>query len=99
MRVAYLTTDVVNEQLALQMAATCGLALYPLAPKDRPRGEAFEAVLYDWDYLPAREQQEVLAELLAGGRSHGAALHGYNLEDDQVEALCRHTVAVYRCLQ
>jgi hypothetical protein len=40
-----------------------------------------------------------MAEMLAGPLPHAVALHGYHLEDDQVEALRRHTVAVYGRLQ
>jgi hypothetical protein len=98
MRIAYLTTDEVNLHLAEGMAAACGLTLCPLAPKNpRPDGE-FDAVLYDWDYWPAQERREVLDELLAGRRPHAVAVHGYNLEDGQAQALRRHTVGVYRRL-
>jgi hypothetical protein len=98
MHIAYLTTDEVNRYLAEAMAAACGLTLCPLAPKDPPPGGEFDAVLYDWDYLPARQQREVTAELLAGRRPHAVAVHGYNLEDARAEALRRHAVAVYRGL-
>jgi hypothetical protein len=99
MRIAYLTTDEVNRHLAEGMAAACGLTLCPLAPKDPPAGGEFDAVLYDWDYLPARQRHEVLAALLAGRRPRAVALHSYNLEDAQAEALRRHTVGVYRRLE
>ena len=99
MRVAYLTTDEVNEQLAQQMAVACGVTLCPLAPKDAPPDGECDAVLYDWDYLPIEWQREVMAELLSSPLPHPVALHGYNLEDGQAEALRRHTVAVYRRLQ
>jgi hypothetical protein len=99
MRIAYLTTDEVNEQLALQMATECGITLCPLAPKDAPPDGEYDAVLYDWDYLPVEEQREVMAELLSGLLPHAVALHSYNLEDYQVEALRGNNVAVYRRLQ
>jgi hypothetical protein len=99
MRIAYLTTDEVNEQLALQMAVECGVTLCPLAPKDAPTDGEYDAVLYDWDYLPIERQREVMTELLSGPVGFAVALHGYNLEDGQVQALRRNTVAVYRLLQ
>jgi hypothetical protein len=99
MRVAYLTTDEVNEEQARQMAQECGLTLCPLAPKDDPPDGAYDAVLYDWDSWPAEGRREALAEMLAGPLPHAVALHGYHLEDDQVEALRRHTVAIYGRLQ
>jgi hypothetical protein len=96
MRIAYLTTDEVNLHLAEGMAAACGLTLYPLWPRESPPDGGFDAVLYDWDCLPQPERQKLLAELLAGPRPRAVALHGYNLEDGQAEALRRHSVAVYR---
>src|SRR5262249_53906643 len=99
MGIAYGTTDEVNEHLAEQMAAACGLTLYPLAPKDAPSYESFDAVLYDWDYWPVEQQQEALAELLVGRLPHAVAVHGYNLEDGLAEALRLNGVAVYRRLQ
>jgi hypothetical protein len=99
MRVAYLTTDEVNEQLAQQMAVACGVTLCPLAPKDAPPDGECDAVLYDWDYLPIEWQREVMAELLSSPLPHPVALHGYNLEDGQVEVLRRNAVVVYRRLQ
>ena len=99
MRVAYLTTDEVNEQLALQMADEHGVTLCPLAPKDAPPDGEYDAVLYDWDYLPVERQRQVMAELLAGPSLHMVALHSFNLEDGQVEALRRNTVGVFRRLQ
>src|SRR5262249_12940393 len=77
----------------------CGLTLCPLAPKDPPRDEEFDALLYDLDSWPVGRQIEVLAELLAGRLPRAVAVHGYNLEDGPAEALRRHTVAVYRRLQ
>jgi hypothetical protein len=99
MRVAYLTTDEVNRELALEMADKCGLTLCPLEPRNGPPTKEYDAILYDWDSWPAEQRQETLAALLAGPLPHAVALHGYGLEDDQVETLRRHTIAVYRRLQ
>ena len=99
MRIAYGTTDEVNEHLAEQMAAAGGLTLYPLDPKDPPSHAACDAVLYDWDYWPVEQQQEALAELLADRLPLAVAVHGYNLEDGLAEALRLNGVAVYRRLR
>jgi hypothetical protein len=97
--IAYLTTDEVNADLARQMADRFDVSLHLLSPKDgSPDGE-FDAVLYDWDHWPVGRQREVMAELLGGSLPHAVAVHGYNLEDAQAEALRQHTVAVYRRLQ
>jgi hypothetical protein len=99
MRVAYLTTDEVNQELALQMAEKCGITLCLFEPRDDPPGNDYDAVLYDWDSWPAERRREALAQMLAGPLPHAVALHGHNLDDDQAEALFRHAVAVSRCLQ
>jgi hypothetical protein len=99
MRIAYLTTDEVNEQLAQQMAAACGVTLCPLGPGEVPPDGQYDAVLYDWDYLPAARQREVLAELLSGQLPHAVGLHSYDLEAGPEGALRRNTVMVYRRLQ
>src|SRR5262249_18156562 len=56
--IAYLTTDEVNLDLADRLATECGATLYPLSFQDGPPSGAFDAVLYDWDYLspPWRQQ-------------------------------------------
>jgi hypothetical protein len=99
MRIAYLTMDEVNLNLAEEMAAACGLTLCPLSPKDSAPDEEFDAVLYDWDSWPADRKQDVLAQLPAGRRACAVAAHGYNLGDCQAKALRRNAVAVFRRLQ
>jgi hypothetical protein len=99
MRIAYWTTDEVNEDLAHELAAECGDRLCPLTPKDWAADGQYDAVLYDWDHLPAELQQEVMRGLLNGPLPHAVAVHGYGLGDGRAEALRRHTVAVYRRLQ
>jgi hypothetical protein len=98
MPIGYRTIDEVNEDTARRLARACGVRLYPLWPRESPPDGGFDAVLYDWDCLPQSERQELLAELLASPRPRAVALHGYNLEDGQAEALRRHSVAVYRRL-
>jgi hypothetical protein len=97
MRLAYLTTDEVNEDLALEWARRHDITLCPLAPKDGPPDGLFAAVLCDWDSWPARE--ETLEALLAGPTTRPVALHGYNVGPDQAKALRRRGVAVHRRLR
>jgi hypothetical protein len=99
MIVAYVTTDEVNQAFAMQLAAECRVTLCPLAPQEAAQTAAFDAVVYDWDYLPLQRQQEILAELLSGPALYPVAVHSYNLDEDQAAALRKHEVAVYRCLQ
>jgi hypothetical protein len=99
MLIAYVTTDEVNEQMALQMAGQSGQTVCSLSPADPPPDEDFDAAVYDWDYLPGQRQQAIRAQLLAGQAFGPAAVHGYSMEDEFVEALRKHNVAVYRTLQ
>lgn len=99
MLIAYVTTDEVNEQLALQLAEESGQTVCSLSPSDPPPDEDFDAAVYDWDYLPVQRQQTIWAQLLGGHTFGPVAVHGYSLEDDSVETLRKHSVAVYRRLQ
>ena len=99
MRFAYLTTDDVNLSLALRMAADCDASLEGLSLRDAPPAGRFDAVLYDWDYLPPDKRREVLSELQSGPLTCPVALHGYNLGEDQVEALRRQGAVVSRRLE
>src|SRR5207253_355589 len=99
MTFVYLTTDEVNQSLALHMAAECGVTLCPLSPHETLRARAFDGVVYDWDSLPLHRQQEILTELFSGPAPLPVAIHGYNLDEGQTAALRKHGVAVYRCLQ
>ena len=99
MLIAYVTTDEVNEQLALQMAEESGETVCPLSPNDAPPDDDFDAAVYDWDYLPVQRQQATLAQLLAGQAPRRAVVHSYSLDEDCVKALRQRKVAVYRTLQ
>ena len=99
MLIAYLTTDEVNQDLAMLMAEECGQALCLLSLSHAPPNGEFDAAVYDLDHLPAQRQQAILGEMLAGRAAHPVAVHSYNLEDDCVEALRRQAVTVYRTLQ
>jgi hypothetical protein len=98
MRIAFLTTDEVNEALALEMAQACGIDLYPLAPKDGPPDGVYDAVVCDWDSWPAELRKELLAEL--DDLPHRPlAIHSYNLDEKQAEILRSRGVAVYAVLR
>jgi hypothetical protein len=97
-RIAYLTTDEVNGALAVQMAAECGMALDARWPRDWPPQAPLEAVVYDLDYLPPEQRQEILWQLLAEAVQIPTVVHSYQLEEHQVETLRRHGVVVERRL-
>jgi hypothetical protein len=99
MRVAYLTTDEVNEHLAVTMAAACDTQLVPRAPREAPPVEEFDAVLYDWDYLPPEQRQEFRERLRAGHGTGRVIVHGYNLGKKEVAAWRQQRIAVFRRLE
>jgi hypothetical protein len=99
MRIAYMTTDEVNQSLAAKMAAECGADLcarLPLAPL--PDGQ-FHAVLYDLDDLQNHGCGELVALILGSRSTRLRAVHGYDITDEQSKALRRHGVTVGRRLR
>jgi hypothetical protein len=97
-RIAYLTTDEVNEDLALRLADKCDATLYSVGLRGAPPDGEVDVVLFDWDHLPEDHREKVLARLLKGRRSSALALHSYNLEEAQVQALRKRGVAVFHRL-
>jgi hypothetical protein len=98
MRIAYLTTDVVNEALARQLAEQNRIMLYPLDPRNPQPYGLLEAMVYDLDYLPDDLGQLILNELLAGPTLRVVGVHSYNLVDAQAGALRQRGVVVCRCM-
>jgi plasmid stability protein len=96
-KIAYLSTDEVNQDLAARLAADCRVVLDPVLPRDpAPNGE-YDAVVYDLDSWPQPERGEVLSRL-ANDTHHAVAVHSYSLEDDQVEAFRGQGASVHRRL-
>jgi hypothetical protein len=98
MRVAYLSTDEVNQALAAEMALAWGATIHPRWPRDGPPDGEYDALLYDWDSWPAAGRRQLLAGLAGGPRHRPVAVLGYNLTEDEAEALGAHSVAVHRSL-
>ena len=98
MRIAYLTTDLVNENLATQMSARRGAAVDPFSPADVPPNGDYDAVICDWDFLPRPQRKQIVCQLIRNHRNH-VVVHSYNLNAKQVRALRRRRVAVYRRLK
>jgi hypothetical protein len=97
-RLAYQTTDGLNEATADVLAGHWGGEMLPLLLRDPPPDGQFDAVLYDLDYLPPERRQEILAQLLAGPTHVPTGVHSFNLDEDQAEALRRQGVVVSRRL-
>ena len=96
---AYMTSDETNQDNALQMADDCDIVLCSLPPEKVVGNSDWDAVVYDWDYLPRRRQEELLRELLSGRHDAPVAVHGYNIDDEHVAGLRRRHVAVFRTFQ
>jgi hypothetical protein len=94
MLIAYLTTDDLNLALARQIADDHGATLFPLSFQDAPPDHRFDAVLYDWDYLPTDKRQEIQGDLLAANLPCPVALHSYHLAKKQAKALRQNGVIV-----
>ena len=99
MLVVYFTPDDVNEELAMQFAAACGLTVRCIPFGSSRRNGEFEAVVYDWDYLPLPWRPDILATLLWNPLPCPVALHGYHLAEEEIEALRANGVQVHHCLQ
>jgi hypothetical protein len=99
MRIAYLTLDEVNENLATLMADECGATLVRIEPRDpKPDGE-FDAVLYDLDSLPPPHRKELLSVLLSSRPLQPVGMHSYQLEEDEQAALRRCGLLVSRHIE
>jgi hypothetical protein len=99
MRIAYLSTDEMNQALAATMAQAHRVTLCLVEPRDASPGAEIDALLYDWDFWHVEGRDELLAQLLAGVAHCPVVLHGHNVGDDQADALRRQGIGVYRALQ
>jgi hypothetical protein len=99
MRCAYLSTDEVNQALAVAMAVECGVTLYALAPRDGPPDGSYDVVVCDWDSWPAQGRRDFLARLPFGSPTRCAVVHGYYLTDEEAATLIQNGVLVHRVLQ
>jgi hypothetical protein len=94
MRIAYVTTDEVNQALAAKMAAECGAVICALLPKDPLPAGQFHAVLNDLDDVQKHKRGEVIAQILRSPSTCPRAVHGYDITDRQAKDLRRHGIAV-----
>jgi hypothetical protein len=99
MRIAYATTDEVNQALAVQLAQENGAVIHELLPRDAPPVGQFDAVLYDLDDVPKPQRWEILARLLSDPSSCPKAVHGYDLPEEQVSTLRKHGIVVSQHLE
>jgi hypothetical protein len=98
-RIGYLTVDEVNQTLAGQMVAACGLELEVLTFREEFAPEHLEALLYDLDFLAQPERRQLFGRLLAAPVRRPMAVHSRNLNVCQVRALREQGIAVFRRLE
>jgi hypothetical protein len=96
MCIAYMTTDDVNQNLAALVGPECGASLVNWPGRDLPSGDGIEAVIYDLDHLDPQHREVVMKELLSRPSPTPAAVHSYNLTDQQMATLHANGVIVSR---
>jgi hypothetical protein len=98
MLIGYLTLDEVNLALANELAEECGAVLLAISPMDAPNG-LIDATVYDLDHLPPEWRKQILGELLANTALTPLAVHSFNLDEEETEALRNRGVVVLRRLE
>jgi hypothetical protein len=99
MRIAYVTTDEVNQDLALRTATDWGACLEVLSVQEALPNGHYDAVVYDWDFLPRDCREKVLAGLAKAPRNFVVALHSYGLQEREARALRRRGLLIFRRLR
>jgi hypothetical protein len=94
MRIAHITTDEVNQALALQVARPLGVTVTPLGPGELSKHVLFDAVLYDLDRVPPDRRPALLDEIRSEKTAVPMAVYGYCLSETQAAELRFHGVAV-----
>src|SRR5262249_34555289 len=88
-RIAYLTRDEVNQDLAQTIADEHGVKLDVHARCDVIEGRDYDAVCCDLDSFPAEEREANLMALADGLKIQPIALHSYNLDHLHLRLLQR----------
>jgi hypothetical protein len=99
MRIAYMTTDEVNQALVAQLVTECGAVVCTLVPRDPSPDALFDTVLYDLDNLATDQRFALLERLGRGQPDRPTAVHGYAITVEQAMALNRNGVATSRRLR
>ena len=95
---AYLTTDEVNQASALEFSSKFDAILMVLAPKDGPADRDYDAFICDWDSWPADCRATLLQMSSRELLPVRGAVHGYNLTEQEEQALLSNGLLVCRAL-
>jgi hypothetical protein len=98
MRIAYVNTDEVNQDLAVRTAVQHGAVIFSLAPEGPSPDGLFDAVLYNLDDVPQGHRFPLLEGLRYDEPHMATAVHGYDITDEQVQTLKRNGVGAARRL-
>src|SRR6516165_5778936 len=71
----------------------------PHVPKGEPAEEGFDAMVFDWDFLPAPWREEALKMLTTRPLDCPVAVHSHHIPEKQIDALRANGVQVRRRLQ
>jgi hypothetical protein len=99
MRIAYWTIDEVNLSLARDLADLHDATIDQATTKDKDPTRDADAVLYDLDALAPTMREDVLSRLVLSPLLLPVAVHGYNLDDSQIELLAAHGITAFRHLE
>jgi hypothetical protein len=94
MRFAHVTTDEVNQALAIQAARAVGAIVTAIGSAEIPAHAGFDAVLYDLDRVPLDRREMLLDEIGSDGNGVPLAVYGYCLSEAQAQKLRFRGVAV-----
>ena len=98
MRITYVSTDEVNQDLAARIAAKFGVRVCKRLPEDPLPDDLCDAVLYNLDDVPRAERSALIVGFRRGKPGHPTAVHGYNITDEEARTLNRYGVASARRL-
>ncbi len=98
MRIAYFNRYEVNQEIASQIASRCGVLVCNLMPHAPAPDGLFDAVLYNLDDVSKDQRSVVLGKLHRGEPVCPAAVHGYDIADEQIRSLHRVGVVASRRL-
>jgi hypothetical protein len=102
MKLAYMNSDEVNQELAVRVAALHGAVVYRLVPDSPLLDGPFDAVLYNLDEVPSGERSVLLDRLCLDSPHRPTAVHGYDITEEQARSLNRsgipYTLRLHRDL-
>jgi hypothetical protein len=98
MLLAYLTTDEVNWDAITRLAEAHGVVVFAMSFQDPPPDGRFDAVLYDWDFIPPEQRQDIIKNRFVASSALPIAVHSYGICEEEEKLLQEKGVATFRRL-